>query len=132
MGHRSWLVEVKNETELKKVVRFIAQADKLCKYLTFAEFEVYCKYEGKLLVGFCSDGTRCGEIFEKKVLPKNRDFELLGEGIEPEDLSYMSQARFLSNLMPKASKEKRDKLKTYLNTQAKKREKEIDAILNDD
>lgn len=131
MGHRSWLVEVKNEAELKNVVKFISQADKLCNYITFAEIEVYFKYEGKLWVGFCSDGTKCGKIFEKKFLPKNRYFELLGEGMEPEDLSYLSETKFLAHLMPKATKEKRDKLKTYLKAEIKKRSKEIDATLND-
>lgn len=125
MGHRSWLVEVKNETELKKVVDFVSKADDVCGYATFAEVEVYFKYDDKLWVGFSSDGNTCGLVFEKKFLPKKRRFELLGEGVEPEDISYLTQGKFISLLKPKATKEQRTKLSNYLKVAAKRRELKI-------
>lgn len=128
MGHRSWLVEVKNETELKRVVNFISKADDVCGYATFAEVEVFFKYDNKLWVGFASDGTPCGNVFRKKVLPKGRRFALLGEGIEPEDISYLTPGKFISLLKPSATKEQRAKLSAYLKTAAKKRAKEIESF----
>ena len=129
MGHRSWLVEVKNVTELKKVVDFVAKADDVCGYTTFAEVEVFFKYDDKLWVGFCSDGTRCGQIFRKLVHPKGRGFGLLGEGIEPEDVAYLTQGKFINLLKPKATKEQRQKLSSFLRAAAKKRSKAIEKVM---
>lgn len=79
MGHRSWLAEVKNFEDVRSCTEFIQNANEICGYETLAHIAVYLKYEGKLFIGWDSDGSHAGGVFVQKVLKLKRMFGLLGE-----------------------------------------------------
>ena len=112
MGHRSWIVEVKNEKELDNVLDFIEKADEICDYDTGCFPEVSLKVGKRLFFGFYSDGSTCGEEYVQRFLQKGRIFGLLGEVevdgevLTPEFLVgkyFKSIASFSKELKPKGT-----------------------------
>ena len=125
MGHRSWLVEVKTEKEVKDIFTYVEKADKLCDYYTCAQIEVFFEYKNKLFVGFSSDGETCGEYFIDNVLTDDREFGLLGIYANPRRLKYLSYFQFFKKLNPKKAATKRKEIIEKLKNRQLKRHNKL-------
>lgn len=110
MGHRSWLVEVKDFNDVRACTDFIGHANEICEYETLARLSAVIKFRGKIYLGWDSDGSSAGEVFAKTVLKgKKRKFGLLGESPfdDPGKFYYFQSAsEFLKEIKAKPAEKR--------------------------
>ena len=106
MGHRSWFYEIKSKKDLENSIDFIKNAMEITGYSCCARAEVFFKLDDKLYLGWASDGSSAGQVFELVVKKKDHHFGLLGddsdERIHPRYLQknkcYLSTEQALQHL----------------------------------